>query len=52
MLGRKKPQKYVIELTTSEYRLLIDTLVSFRNKLLDEGRYTDAVGELLLKLCK
>ena len=38
MFGRKKPQKYVIELTASEYRLLIDTLVSFRNKLLDEGR--------------
>lgn len=40
----------VLTLTTAEHRLIIRGLLQFRNKLIDQGRYTDAVDELLIKL--
>lgn len=45
-----KAPKRVLTLTTAEYRLMIRGLLQFRNKLIDQGRYTDAVDELLIKL--
>lgn len=33
-----------------EIRILILALVELRNQLIQEGRYTDAVDELLLRL--
>lgn len=35
-----------------EVNIIIRALVEFRNQLISENRYTDAVDELLLKLCK
>lgn len=35
-----------------EVNIIIRALVDLRNQLIAEGRYTDAVDELLLKLCK
>lgn len=34
------------------YRLMLHGLIHFRNKLIQQGRYTDAVDELLIKLQK
>lgn len=34
-----------------EINIIVRALVDFRNQLIAEGRYTDAVDELILKLC-
>lgn len=44
-----KPPKRYISLSPAEYRLLMYTLVCFRNKLLVQGRYADTVDEVILK---
>ena len=36
----------ILELSTDEYRLMIYGLIQWRNKLLAQGRYPDAVDEL------
>lgn len=43
-------QKYYLALTTEEWRMAIDSLNSMRNRLISEGRYTDAVDEVLIKV--
>lgn len=45
-----KSPKRVLALTTAEHRLMLRGLLQFRNKLIDQGRYTDAVDELIVKL--
>lgn len=45
-----KQPKRVVALTSDEYRLMIHGLIHWRNKLLSQGRYTDAVDELLIKV--
>ena len=45
-----KAPKRVLTITTAEHRLMIRGLLQLRNKLIDQGRYTDAVDELLIKL--
>lgn len=45
-----KAPKRVLTLTTAEHRLMVYGLLQWRNKLLAQGRYTDAVDELLIKL--
>lgn len=47
-----KQPKRVVALTSDEYRLMIHGLIHWRNKLLSQGRYTDAVDELLIKVQK
>ena len=44
--------KIKLVLAPDEYHLIILCLNEYRNKLLIEGRYTDAVDDLLIKLCK
>ena len=44
--------KRILVLSSTEYRQLIYRLIHFRNKLIQQGRYTDAVDELLIKLQK
>ena len=39
-------QKYYVELTRQEWRLIIEGLNRFRNKLIAAGRYTDALDEI------
>ena len=41
-------QKYYVELNRQEWRLIIEGLNRFRNKLIAAGRYTDAVGLKIL----
>lgn len=43
-------QKFYLALTTKEWRMIIDSLNSKRNRLISEGRYTDAVDEVLIKV--
>ena len=45
-----KEEKYHLYLDEAEHRLVVLCLVDFRNKLIAEGRYTDCVDELLVKL--
>ncbi len=42
-------QKCYLALDTAERRLIIESLNNLRSKLIAEGRFTDAVDELLLK---
>ncbi len=44
--------KYHLYLTDEEYSLVMQALVLLKNKLIREGRYTDAVDELIIKLSK
>ncbi len=43
-------QKYYLVLTAEEWRLMIEALNNLRNRLISEGRYTDAVDEVLVKV--
>ena len=36
--------------TYDEIRIIVMALVEFKNQLISEGRYTDAVDELLIRL--
>ena len=45
-------QKYYVELSRQECRLIIEALNRLRNKLIAAGRYTDAVDEMLVKVAK
>lgn len=47
-----KAPKRVLALTPAEYRLMIHGLMQFRNKLLSQGRYPDAINDLLIKVQK
>ena len=42
-------KKIRIGFTDDEIRIIVRSLVELRNELIREGRYTDAVDELLLK---
>ena len=43
-------QKYYLALNAKEHRLMIESLNQLRNKLIADGKYTDAVDEVLLKI--
>ena len=44
---KKRHYLYLDEL---EYRVLIRSLVQMKNRLIHEGRFTDCVDELLMKV--
>lgn len=44
--------KYYIAMNEYERRIIIDSLNSLRNKLITEGRYTNAVDDILVKFAK
>ena len=41
--------KYHLALTDDEYSLIIKSLNDLRNELIAQGRYTDAVDDVLVK---
>ena len=41
--------KYHLALTDNEYSLIIKSLNDLRNELIAQGRYTDAVDDVLVK---
>ena len=48
-MRRRKDYLY---LSTEERRIIFNALLSFRNKLIAQGKYTDAVDELMIKVQK
>ena len=44
--------KYHIYLTPDEWRTVINSLIDLRNGLISQGKYTDIIDELLVKLTK
>ncbi len=47
-----KEAKYHLHLNASEYSRVIQSLISLKNSLIEQGRYTDAVDDILIKLSK
>ena len=45
-----REQKYPIYLDSHERKLLIHSLVELKNQLIQQGRYTDCVDELIFKV--
>ena len=43
-------QKYYLVLNNQERRCVIESLNQLRNKLIVDGKYTDAVDEVLIKI--
>ena len=43
-------KKYHIYLSNDEYRQIIHSLITLKNNLIEQGKYTDAVDELLCKV--
>ena len=44
--------KYHLYLTYDERRTVINSLICLKNDLISQGRYTDGVDELIVKLTK
>ena len=47
-----KKKKIKLPIYDNEMKIIINALNEFRNKILQQGRYTDPVDELILKLNK
>lgn len=47
-----REQKFHLYLSEDERRFFIQNLIWFQNKLRQEGHYTDAVDDLIIKLSK
>ena len=47
-----KAEKYHIYLSTKERNEIVASLINLKNKLIEQGRYTDAVDDVLFKVLK
>lgn len=47
-----RKRKYYLYLTAEERRYIFNALLAYRNKLIAQGRYTDAVDEVIIKFAK
>ena len=47
-----KDRQFHIYLDDEEYGQVLQALIDLKNNLIAQGRYTDAVDEILLKLLK
>ncbi|MDY2678249.1 MAG: hypothetical protein SOV29_04900 [Oscillospiraceae bacterium] len=47
-----KGEKYHIYLSTKERNEIVVSLINLKNKLIEQGRYTDAVDDVLFKVLK
>lgn len=45
-------KKYHLCLSKDEYGLIIHCLVDLKNNLIKQGRYTDAVDDILIKMLR
>lgn len=45
-----KTEKYHIYLSTKERNEIVAFLINLKNKLIEQGRYTDAVDDVLCKV--
>ena len=49
---RMRKQKYRLSLTDTERHLVVQCLLDLRNALIAQGKYTDAVDEVIIKFTK
>ena len=47
-----KKQQFHLYLNDDEYRKVLQALIALKNNLIEQGRYTDAVDEVLIKFTK
>ena len=47
-----KKLKYYLTVSTEETRVILRSLIELKNKLIREGRHTDCVDELIIKVSK
>ncbi len=45
-------KKYYLHLTTDDKNLIVQSLFSKKNDLIQQGKYTDGIDEVLLKFLK
>ena len=45
-------KSYRLNLTKDEYNLIIRCLIELKNDLIKQGRYTNAVDDVLIKMLK
>lgn len=45
-----RKQKFYLYLNDTEQRIVLQSLVRLKNRLIQEGRYTDIVDEVIVKL--
>lgn len=45
-------KKYHVTLSYDEYKMITEILIYRKNKMHQEGRFTDSIDDLLLKLLK
>lgn len=45
-------KNYHLSLNKEEFDLIINCLIELKNNLIQEGRYTDAVDDILIKMLK
>ena len=43
-------KKYYLHLTYEEQRIVLKSLIDMKNELIKQGRYTDPVDELIIKI--
>ena len=43
-------KKYCLELDGYKYRIVVNALNDLRNSLIQQGRYTDAVDDIMIKI--
>lgn len=44
--------RYYVTVTEEEKRIMLESLIQMKNKLMKEGRFTDCVDELILKIAE
>ena len=45
-----RKQKYYLYLDSTETSVILHSLIKMKNALIQQGRYTDCIDELILKL--
>ncbi len=45
-----RKQRYYVLVTNEELRLILQSLIRLKNRLIREGRFTDCVDELIAKI--
>ncbi len=52
MFGRKKKEKFYVELSPAEVKIFVTALMNFRNKCMALGKPTEYINDLLLMVIK
>lgn len=45
-----KQQKYYLYFNSEEIRIVLRSLIRMKNRLIKQGRYTDSVDELIVRI--